>query len=341
MPRIIPIFIMNRGCHNRCIFCNEKIAAGELQSPFSADLIRQAIMDGLKRNNGCKPSIKREGLDTVQIAFYGGNFTGLPMDEQMALLRVVEPFIDEGIVDSVRISTRPDDVFPEQMDMLRKQHVRTVEVGAQSLVDEVLLASGRGHTVADVSTSVSILKGEGFETGIHLMVGLPGDSPERFAATVDAAVAMAPDMVRVHPTLVFRDTLLAEAYERGEYKPLTMAEALTACKYAVKCFTGAHIPVIRLGLQSTPEMEKPGAVVAGPFHPAFGALVESSSFLDKASAMLQERDVQDHWVTFHVPPRRESAFRGERNGNLRILVERFLLAGIKIKRDEVFRMSLS
>jgi histone acetyltransferase (RNA polymerase elongator complex component) len=218
-------------------------------------------------------------------------------------------------------------------------HIETVEIGAQSLVDEVLAASRRGHSAADVTRAVKILKTAGLAVGLHLMVGLPGDSRARFAATVQAAVALAPDMVRIHPTLVFRDTPLAEAFYRGAYVPLTLDEAVESCKHAVKCFALAGIPIIRLGLQTTREMEEPGAIVAGPFHPAFGALVEASAFLDQASAMIRDMDLRDQWVTFHVPFRKESAFRGERNGNIRILTERFHLAGIKVKRDEIFHVS--
>jgi len=254
---------------------------------------------------------------------------------------MVTPYIAHGQVDGVRISTRPDDIDPDGMDVLRELHVKTVEIGAQSLVDEVLSASRRGHSSADVSKATRILKAQGFEVGLHLMIGLPGDSREYFYRTVDAAIALAPDMVRIHPTLVFRDTPLAEAFYRGDYRPLTLAEALEYCKYAKKRFHEAGIPVIRLGLQSTPEMEETGAVVAGPYHQAFGSLVAASDFLDQSFALLRGRDWRDQWVTFHVPPRQESAFRGDRSENLRILTEYFHLGGIKVARGEKFCISSS
>ena len=280
------------------------------------------------------------GIGDIQIAFYGGNFTGLSEGDQEALLRLAAPYIAKGFVGGIRISTRPDHIRREQMAFLRKYSVRTVEIGAQSLVGDVLSASRRGHTAADVSRAVALLKAEGFEVGLHLMAGLPGDTPDRFAASVEAAVFLAPDMIRIHPTLVLRDTPLAAAYERGEYMPLSLEEAVHACKCAVNRFAGAGITVIRVGLQTTAEMEQPGAVVAGPFHPAFGALVESSVLLDQATAMLGERDVKGRWVTFHVPARKESSFRGQRNENLRILTERFGLAGVDVIRDEVFHVTL-
>jgi len=340
MPLIIPLFIPNRGCPNRCIFCNERIAAGEQPPVLTEDFIMQTVTTyrGSARPAG-SPGREDRAPD-VQIAFYGGNFTGLPVQEQTALLRLVQPFVAKGLAGGIRISTRPDAVHPEHVELLRNFHVRTVEIGAQSLVDEVLSASRRGHTAADVERAVNLLKTAGFEVGLHLMAGLPGDGRERFAATVEAAVAMAPDMVRIHPTLVFRDTPLAAAHEQGDYRALTLEEAVSACKYAVSRFRGARIPVIRLGLQTTREMEQPGAVVAGPFHPAFGALVEAAMFLDRASALLEGRDWRRRWVTFQVPPWKESALRGQKNGNLRILAERFGLAGIKIERGDVFQMSV-
>lgn len=343
MPLIIPFFIMNRGCPNRCIFCNERITAG-VSPPLSADAIKRTVQGYLKAAPGKglsgQPTIKADA-DIVQIAFYGGNFTGLSLDEQVRLLRMVRPYIASGQVDGVRISTRPDDIDPDGMTVLRELHVKTVEIGAQSLVDEVLSASRRGHSAADVGNAARVLQERGFEVGLHLMTGLPGDSRDYFYQTVDAAIGLRPDMVRIHPTLVFRDTPLAEAFYRGDYRPLTMEEALERCKHAKKRFHEAGIPVIRLGLQSTPEMEKTGAVVAGPYHPAFGSLVASSVFLDQAFALLGRRDWRDQWVTFHVPPRQESAFRGNRNENLRILTERFHLGGIRVVQGDKFCISSS
>ncbi|MDD5167631.1 MAG: radical SAM protein [Syntrophales bacterium] len=338
MQRIIPVFIMNRGCPHRCIFCNEAVTAGNHPSPFSDDAVARTIREYLDRFHTQKAA--KGDVEKVQVAFYGGNFTGLPIDDQKALLLLVEPFIKKGLVGDIRISTRPDDIYEEHLGVLKRHHVKTVEIGAQSLADEVLLASGRGHSAAHVNEAVALLRAWGFEVGIHLMVGLPGDNHDRFCQTVEDVIALAPDMVRIHPTLVFRDTALSEMFYRGDYRPLSMEEALESCKYAKKRFAEVGIPLIRLGLQVTPEMEEPGAVVAGPFHPAFGSLVEASIYLDRAVAMLEEKKVRNGWVTFHVPPRKESVFRGERNGNLRILAERFHLAGIRVERNEYFSLSV-
>lgn len=337
MPRIIPIFIMNRGCPHHCIFCNERIAAGAEHKAVTAEAIAQAVADHLRGRQDKNPGA---AMEPAQLAFYGGNFTGLSLREQRELLCMAAPYIHAGQIGSIRISTRPDAIDEETIRVLKENHVKTVEIGAQSLVDDVLIASQRGHSADDTVRAVKLLHAAGLEVGLHLMVGLPGDSREAFAQSVDIAVSLLPDMVRLHPTLVFRDTPLADAYSRGNYAPLSMDEALASCKYAVKSFTEAGISVIRLGLQTTREMEQPGAVVAGPYHPAFGALVASSLYLDQASALLKTQNVKRKLATFYVPPRSESAFRGQRNENLRLLIERFDLAGIQVKKGNVLEMEL-
>ena len=337
MSCIIPIFIMNRGCPHRCIFCHERITAGGEHQAVSANILAETIANHLRGRKAKKLSAK---MEPTQLAFYGGNFTGLPLKEQRDLFCMTTPYIHAGQIDSIRISTRPDAIDSQTIEVLKENHVKTVEIGAQSLVDDVLVASQRGHSAADVVRAVQQLRAAGLEVGLHLMIGLPGDSRKAFDRSVEMAVALAPDMVRIHPTLVFRDTPLAEAYDRGDYTPLSMNEALESCKYAVKRFTAAGISVIRLGLQTTREMEQPGAVVAGPYHPAFGALVASSSYLDQAFALLQTQNVKQKRVTFYVPPRSESAFRGQRNENLRLLVERFDLADLQVKKGAVLEMDL-
>jgi histone acetyltransferase (RNA polymerase elongator complex component) len=328
MPRIVPVFIMNRGCRNRCIFCNEAITTGGQPPVASAADIDRAVETALS---------VRKGKDMLlQIAFYGGNFTGLPLAEQKALLQWAAPHVSSGRVFGIRISTRPDDVSPPILEALKEGHVRTVEIGAQSLVDRVLLAARRGHTAEQVARAVGILKAAGFEVGLHLMAGLPGDSEEGFAATVTAAVALRPDSVRIHPTLVLRDTPLANAYRQGLYRPLTLEAAVRICKDARRNFMEAGIPVIRMGLQTTPAMEVSGAVVAGPYHPAFGALVEAAILYEKATEALERLDARGCRVVFHLPRGQESAFRGQRNANVRLLTERFFLTGLRVVPADAF-----
>ncbi len=326
---IIPIFIMNRGCPHRCLFCNEGLTAENrperLEEAGFQETVRSYLRGG-RRKSG-----------PVQIAFYGGTFTGMPREEQKRLLGLAAFFLREGTVDHIRISTRPDEIDAEGLDLIKGLGVRTVEVGAQSLDDDVLLLTRRGHTAADTLHAVSLLKERGFATGIHLMAGLPGDSPERFAGTIDKVIALSPDMVRIHPTIVLRDTPLADAFRRGDYTPLTLSEAVSQCRDALKKLTAAGIAVIRMGLQTTRGLEEPGAVVAGPFHPAFGSLVASAIFLEMAAALcesaLSSAFTRGKSLVFTVSPADVSHLKGPQRGNIVALKERFKPADIRVTAE--------
>ena len=324
VQKIIPIFVIYKGCPNRCVYCNERITAGDHPDRITEDLFRKIVDKHLKSFN--KP-------EYIQIAFYGGNFTGMDRNYQTELLEFAESYIQKGLVNSVRISTRPDYVDEDRAELLKKYHVKTVEIGAQSMVDEVLNLSNRGHSSNDVRNAVDLLKKEGFETGIHLMVGLPGDTEEGFRYTVEETIKLHPHMVRIHPTIVFRGTVLAKSYQKGEYEPTSMADAIRLCKYALGKFEMANIPVIRIGLQMTREMETEGSIIAGPHHPAFRSLVEGSIFLDMASELLKSANPHREDATFSLNPKDVSDFRGMKNQNMAALKERFDVTGISIRED--------
>jgi histone acetyltransferase (RNA polymerase elongator complex component) len=331
---IIPFFIMNRGCPHRCLFCNERLTAGDHPERITEPAFSQTVygyLDGARRKSG-----------PIKIAFYGGTFTGMDRSEQRRLLELAAPFLREGAVGGIRISTRPDEINREGLALLEAFGVTTIEVGAQSLDDEVLLRSRRGHTAADTARALVLLKERGFATGVHVMAGLPGDSPDRFAHTIGKVIALGPDMVRIHPTIVLRDTLLADAFREGRYLPLTLAEAVEQGKNALKKLTAAGIPVIRLGLQTTRELEEPGAVVAGPFHPAFRTLVESALLREMAASLLTAAGPGGEHAAFTLPPADVSNFSGQHRENLIALKERFRLTDIRITADRALpRLTLS
>jgi histone acetyltransferase (RNA polymerase elongator complex component) len=322
---IIPFFIMNRGCPHRCLFCNERLTAGDHPDPITEAAFTETVhayLAGAGRKSG-----------PVQIAFYGGTFTGMEWEEQQRLLELAAPFLREGAVGGIRISTRPDEIDGEGLDLLKDFGVTTIEVGAQSLDDEVLLRARRGHTAADTVRALILLRERGFATGLHLMSGLPGDSRDRFARTIDKVIALSPDMVRIHPTIVLKDTALAETFREGRYLPPTLAEAVDQCKDALKTLTHAGIPVIRLGLQTTRELEKPGAVVAGPFHPAFRSLVDAALFREMAATLLTAASPKEKTAAFTLAPADISNFPGEHRRNIVTLKERFGLADIRLAAD--------
>ena len=329
MPMIIPIFLMNQGCRHRCIFCNERLTAG-----YHPEMITEAAFTETVRTHLAGAGRKR---GPIQIAFYGGTFTGMEREEQRRLFELAAPFLRAGEVDGIRVSTRPDWIDAEGLDLLLASGVTTVEVGAQSLHDEVLLCSQRGHTAADTIRALALLQKKGFETGIHLMAGLPGDSPGRFAETIAQVISLRPDMVRIHPTLVLRDTPLAQAFREGNYLPFGLADAVDLCKNALKALTAAEIPVIRLGLQTTRELEEPGAVIAGPFHPAFRSLVETALFFDMAAALLTSArpgtGACGSTLCFTLSPTDLSNFYGVKRENIKTLQKQFGLSAIRILPD--------
>jgi len=314
-PRIIPLFLPYQGCRQRCIFCNERITTGISPTAIREETIQKTVALYFGQR---KP---KKG--PVQIAFYGGTFTGMAEKEQVRLLRMVRPYLGEGLVDSLRISTRPDEIDEDRLDLLHHHGVKTVEIGVQSLVEDVLLQSRRGYTAEDVFSAVEKLRRKGFEVGLHLMMGLPGDSPEFFAATIERTLTLQPDMVRLHPTLVFRDTALATLYADGQYAPLSLTEAVRQARYAMLRLEKAGIPVIRIGLQTSPEMEIPGNIIAGPFHPAFRSLVDAGIFREMASALLSRTSTKGQTVTFTLSPQDISDFRGHKSENLPFLAKQF------------------
>jgi len=331
MPLIIPLFIPHGGCPRRCIFCNEYLTAGGAIPPLTPVYIQETVTTYLMRSRR---------RDAVEIAIYGGNFTGLAASEQERILRLLAPYFATHQVGGIRISTRPDDIDLPTLQLLARYGVKTVELGVQSLNDEVLDAAHRGHSAKDAMDAVSLLKSLGFKVGMHLMIGLPGDRQETFHATIKQTIVLHPHMVRLHPTLVLKGTRLAHYYYEGRYVPLSLDEAIKQAAYAVRRFRAAGIPVIRLGLQTTKELEEPGNVVAGPFHPAFGALVQSHLLYEEAVHLLQDHHHEGRQVLFQVPPRDESAFRGERNENLHRLLTQFRLGGSPSQEGSSSRSSI-
>jgi len=307
-PLIIPIFIMNRGCPNRCIYCNQKIAAGNFDAEITREFFDAEVNSYLTWN--------KDKLRTVEIAFYGGSFTGLAEDYQQRLLSWAHRYIQAGLIESIRISTRPDYIDRDRLTFLYRWGVRTIELGAQSFNDDVLNHALRGHHAQATVDAVTMLKERGFKTGLHLMTGLPGDSREIFLHSLEQTVKLHPDTARIHPVLVLADTALAEEYRQGKYQPLPMTEAILRCLMAWEMLAPAGIRIIRFGLQTTPEMNQKGAVLAGPLHPAFGSLVYSGVFYASTLKLLAGVPEDAAELHFFVDKRDLSNFRGHQNRNI-------------------------
>ena len=271
---IIPIFIPNLGCPQRCIFCKQKIITDFSESLPKPDHIKNTIELGIKSERFCDGKLK-------EVAFYGGTFTSLPAHQMKKMLDSVKPYKENGIIHSIRLSTRPDCLSKDKLDILEIYGVSTVELGAQSMNNKVLSISNRGHTSDDTINAVKTLKKRGFNVGIQLMPGLPGDSEDIFMDTISKVISLKPDIARLYPTLVIRGTKLEHLYKQGQYSPLDLKDAVSLCKKACVRLESAGIPVIRIGLMSSPSLLKKGDIVAGPWHPSLGFLVRSAIHLER------------------------------------------------------------
>ncbi len=321
---IIPFFITHAGCPHQCVFCNQKNIVGQYEPETPA-----AVSHKIDAYLG-----QHSSPESVYVAFYGGTFTALPLEMQNSYLESVMPFIRDGRVRSTRVSTRPDCLSREKIQFLKAGHVAVVELGIQSMDDRVLELSGRGHTAEDARNAVALLKEFGMGVGLQLMPGLPGDSEVLFSETVDKVLQLKPDAVRLYPAVVIKGTPLEELYLARRYIPLTLEQAVAVCRDALAKFRRAGIPVIRMGLQPCVELETPGTVLDGPFHPAFGQLVESALFLENMRIEVRSREKYvGNTAVFLVHPRDISTATGQRRSNIDALRKEFGFQAVRIRGD--------
>ncbi len=324
-PLIIPIFIPQEGCPHRCVYCDQATISGATQSSWSPGSVREQVQNHLDSSH----------RSLVQVAFYGGSFTLLSEARQRFFLEPVQEFLKRGQVHSLRLSTRPDAIEFNNLCFLHAMGVKTIELGAQSLSDKVLVASARGHSAKEVCNATFQLQQTGFQVGLQLMPGLPGDCRETFFQTVEKTIALRPNFVRLYPTVVLSDTPLERLYLRGRYKPLSLKEAVDWCKEAKQRFVSASIPVIRTGLQPTISLEQPGRIVAGPYHPAFGQLVQSAIWNERISPALKTARSQSPRLVIHASSHHLADIRGQRNENInRWLTELDLISLKTIARPQ-------
>ncbi len=314
-PLVIPVFIPHEGCPHRCVFCNQRRISGHGAVPVTGRDVARTVTTWLDRAAG------RTGGD-VQVAFYGGSFTGLEPARQAELLGAVAPFIASGRVGSLRLSTRPDYIDSGRLTLLRRFHVSLVELGVQSMDDAVLVRAGRGHDSGDVVRAVDLLRRASIRVGLQLLPGLPGESRCSLMRTVEQVIGLRPDMVRIYPALVLEGSALARLYRQGRYRPLSLDGAVVRVAWMKRRFAAAGIRVVRMGLQAGPELED--GLVAGPWHPAFGELVEARLMLRQARRLLA-CVAAGMRVELVISSRDQSLFRGQRSANIRRL-ERLGLA---------------
>ena len=272
---IIPIFVPHLGCPNDCTFCNQKKISGQTKNVKAEDVKNtiEYYLNNFKDDN-----------KYIEVAFFGGSFTGIDVDKQKELLSVAYEYIKNKKIDSIRISTRPDYINKEILKMLKSYGVKTIELGVQSTNDYILNKSKRGHTFEDVKKASKLIRKNGFILGHQMMVGLPESTRQDEINTAKDLIKLKPKIVRIYPVLVIKGTQLEKDYESGEYTPLTVEQAVETSKDLLVLFNKKKINVIRIGLQNTNEITDPNSkesqVVAGPYHPAFRQSVESRLWYD-------------------------------------------------------------
>lgn len=265
---IIPIFISHIGCPHQCVFCNQDKIAKEVEEEVTAQDVKSTIeeyLNTIDHNNS-----------TVEVSFFGGTFTAINVNKQKELLTVAKEYKDKGLIDKIRMSTRPDAINRYILSYLKDYKVDIIELGVQSLDDEILKLSGRGHTANDVEEASKLIKEYNFTLGHQIMPGLPGDTFEKDIETARKSIEMKPDICRIYPALVIKDTPMEKMYEREEYKPYSLEDAVNISKELYKLYVKANVNIIRIGLQPTENITWGGDLVDGPFHPAFRELVEGS-----------------------------------------------------------------
>ncbi|WP_291569109.1 MULTISPECIES: elongator complex protein 3 [unclassified Clostridium] len=266
---IIPIFVPHEGCPHTCVFCNQDSITGSCFK-INGEFVENTIKEYLE-------TIDRES-SVVEVSFFGGTFTAIDINKQNELLSVAKNYKDCNKIDYIRLSTRPDYIDDKILANLKEHSADIIELGVQSLDDEVLIKSGRGHSADDVEKASKLIKEYGFTLGHQIMLGLPGDNREKDILTARKSIAMKPDICRIYPSLVIKNTPMETLLERGEYKPYDLEEAVEISKIIYGMYVESGIKVIRIGLQPTEEINYGKEIVEGPFHPAFRELVESSIY---------------------------------------------------------------
>lgn len=282
----IPIFIPQRACPHQCIYCNQRYISGQQTVPTLSEvdkIINQYLLTVEKGTH-------------VQVAFFGGTFTGLDIEEQKAYLEIVKPYIVNGEIQSVRLSTRPDYINNEILDLLQQYHVTDIELGTQSLDDEVLLYSGRGHTCKDVERASNLIKSYGFNLGLQMMIGLPKDTLQKSILTAKKIISLGAASTRIYPTLVIDRTPLAVLYKQGKYKPLTIECAIDWTKEVYKIFQKENITVLRVGLHPSIDLMNGKGYLAGPFHVSFFELVLSALWKERFEQFFLNKNISQNQV---------------------------------------------
>ncbi len=327
---IIPIFIPHKGCPNDCIFCNQKKITAR-QKAVTGEDVENTIETWLS-------TLENRHLDTIEIAFFGGSFTGIPMEEQSVYLTIAGKYKNAGRIDKIHMSTRPDYIDEKILDNLKHYGADTIELGVQSFDDRVLALSNRGHDSKVVYRACDLIKDYGFELGIQLMIGLPGDTLDTCLHSATETVKIAPAIARLYPTIVINDTELHHQYLRGEYVPLTQEEAILRTKEMYKLLDNAGINIIRVGLKSTDIINENGEICGDTYHPAFRQLVEGEIARERIEEAMRKMDFDKNIrtkVNFYANSKSFSNMIGNSGRNKKFFLEKYPYLNILYKVNDL------
>lgn len=320
---IIPIFIPFLGCPHDCAFCNQVKITNYKDNINKENTIKQI-------NQYLSYFPKNENLK--EIAFFGGSFTGLDEKVMISYLEIALNYKKKGIIDRIRLSTRPDYINNSILDILKKYEVDVIELGIQSLDNEILNANERGHSKEDSIRASKLIKDYGFKLGHQIMPGLYKDSFDKAIQTGLESIKMNPDMVRIYPTLVIKDTKLEKLYKEGLYKPLSLDEAIEISSRLYMIYSYKKIPVIRIGLQPTENINEKKDVVAGPFHPSIRQLVETNIHKIYLEELIDKYRLKDK-IKIHISNRDISIIAGNKKANKNYFYKKYGLV-INFENDE-------
>lgn len=299
----ISVFVPHIGCPNQCSFCNQNTITGEKVSPTKDDVAR--AVETATAHPSYNPS-------NTELAFFGGSFTAIEKDYMCELLDVGYSYVKKGVVSGIRISTRPDAITPEILELLKSKGVTAIELGCQSLDDEVLKLNHRGHTALDVENASALIKQYGFSLGLQMMTGLYGDTDEKALKTAKKIIEFGADTVRIYPTLLLKGTYLHSLYEKGEYAPQSLEQAVELVAELLILFEASKVKVIRVGLH-TVEVD---GFVSGPWHPAFGELAKSKVLLKKVLKIIKDKNIPKGNIEISLPKSKVSAMIGQKRSNV-------------------------
>jgi len=324
-PFFIPIFLPNLGCPHQCAFCNQTSITGVTPDTISTETLCSLINEFLE--------YKKTQRRSVQVSFYGGNFLGLKKEYIRILLDETTKFVKNQRINSIRFSTRPDTISDKQLDIIKNYPVSTVEIGVQSMDNQVLAMAKRGHTALETEKAAALLKKRNYDVGMQMMVGLPGDDETKSLFTAKRIASLSPDFVRIYPTVVLAHSRLAVWYRNGEYTPWSLSRCVALVKNLYLFFKSKKIPGSRMGLQASEDLAKDTTILAGPYHPAFGHMVHSKIFLDMATSIMEAEKGSCDKITIKVHPRSISKMGGLKNENLEILKRKFQIKSLEIIPD--------